>query len=69
MQMPRPRGSLALVLLAVAALVLCMHRRYGVSGALRVLAALAAVRCVQLHPDAFWRGVHARLGRVIDASA
>jgi hypothetical protein len=66
--MPRPRGSLALVLLAVAALVLCMHRRYGVPGALRVLAALVAVRCVQLHPDAFWRGVHARLGRGTDAS-
>jgi len=67
--MSRPRSSLTLVLLAVAALGLCMHRRYGVSGALRVLAALVAVRCVQLHPDAFWRGVHARLGRVVDASA
>ena len=66
--MLRARGSLALVLLAVAALVLCMHRRYGAPGALRVLAALVAVRCVQLHPDAFWRGVHARLERVIDAS-
>lgn len=67
--MLRPRSSLALLLLAVAGLVLCMHRRYGASGTLRVLAALAAVRCVQLHPDAFWRGVHARLGRVIEASA
>lgn len=67
-EMPRPRSLPALVLFAVAALVLCVHRRYGVSGTLRVLAALVAVRSVHLHPDAFWRGVHARLGRVIDAS-